>query len=51
MKDISGISATLDIKVGLGEVNIDTLLEWAINEMGVEGYDELCDACEYEHPQ
>jgi hypothetical protein len=46
--NISGISATLDIKVGLGEVNIDTLLEWAINEMGVEGYDEV--EIPFEHP-
>ena len=39
--NISGITATHEIKVGLGEVNIDTLLNWALEQMGTEGYDEV----------
>ena len=38
---ISGISANIEVTVGLGEVNIDTLLDWAVKEMGTEGYDEV----------
>ena len=39
--NISGLSATVNIKVGLGEITIESLLEWAVNEMGTEGYDEV----------
>ena len=38
---ISGLSASIELTVGLGVINIDTLLEWAVNEMGTEGYDEV----------
>ena len=39
--EISGLSATVTVKVGLGEVNIDSLLDWAIEKLGTEGYDEV----------